>query len=542
MEVLIVDDEKEIRKGLVHTIDWKTLGFTQVYDADDGETALEVVEERNPSLIVTDIRMARMSGLELIRELSLKGYKGNIIIISGYDDFHYAKEAFKLGIEDYLLKPIDIPEFIRAVRSVKERWNQKQMDQHSQSLLHQSFKQALTKLRESTLQELIGRVYRQGVEVRIEYKLLQLELEWMLSQQLYVVVFGIDNLRSLLDGQSEGEKEFLLFSVGNLLEHFWAEQSTLHSVVFRAKNDHLVCVLGCVGLEGQLNWEELVSEACERVLKFGKIQVSAGIAFEPGMLDRLFFLNQNAAESLISHKIRPKSLMKQSDVDHITGDEAAYLLSKPKEFIGLLKYGSEQEIKDAMEYYPTLVQLWQVTSPRSLQQHTFEWLLELFRTAQKTGWANQEWEKNPIALWEQLERFDTLESLQQQVTHHLLLMAESMQKHSVSRNQIILEAERYMLEHFNENLTLQAVADHVHVTSVWLSKLFKKETGMNFLEYVTDIRLTKAAELLKNLNYKVYQICTMVGYQDPVYFSRQFKKKYGSTPYEYRNQRGTDDV
>lgn len=123
------------------------------------------------------------------------------------------------------------------------------------------------------------------------------------------------------------------------------------------------------------------------------------------------------------------------------------------------------------------------------------------------------------------------------MTEQLLKAAESMKAQFDSRSQIVHAAQCFIMDHYQENLTLHTVAEHVHVTPVWLSKLFKKETGMNFLEYMTDIRMTKAAELLAGLNHKVYQISYNVGYQDPVHFSKLFKRKYGLTPQEFRNSR-----
>jgi two-component system response regulator YesN len=112
---------------------------------------------------------------------------------------------------------------------------------------------------------------------------------------------------------------------------------------------------------------------------------------------------------------------------------------------------------------------------------------------------------------------------------------------SASPSQIVLEAEKIIRKRFADNLSLQSVADEVHVTPVWLSKLFKKEKRMTFLEYLTDMRIVKAKEMLGDVRFKIYQISYQVGYKDPVHFTKLFKKQSGLTPKEFRKQRGIVD-
>jgi two-component system response regulator YesN len=157
------------------------------------------------------------------------------------------------------------------------------------------------------------------------------------------------------------------------------------------------------------------------------------------------------------------------------------------------------------------------------------------------GWPDRSWEKNPIIIWEQLEQYDNLESLRIQTEKYLLAIAADFRKLSSSPSQIVLEAEKIMQKRFAESLTLHTVAAEVHVTPVWLIKLFKKEKRKTFLEYLTDIRIMKAKEMLGEVKYKIYQISYQVGYKDPVHFSKLFKKQSGCTPKEYRKQRGLSD-
>jgi two-component system response regulator YesN len=537
VQVLIVDDEKEIRNGLVTQIPWADWGVDKVYDADDGDTALSLALLHKPDLIITDIRMPRMSGLQLIEELARRKFVGSIIVISGYDDFRLVKEAFKLGISDYLLKPIDKAELSQVVAVTLHQLSEQNLQEHNQNLFRQSFEQAIPKMREETLQELIESSFTNGLGLRIENKLKQLKLDWIMQEPLRLVVFGIDDLKALTKEKPPGEKDLLLFAAGNILQYFFAEQYWGHYVLFRSKQDNWVMIIGG-GVDGDSfdNLESLYAAVCEQIQTNTKILVHVGTTPDIGTINQLSEIHQKAFESLVYIKVHGTIL--GSEDDDFNDNNVILLLGSLKDMVDQLKYGTEMEIRQVMELYPKLVKSWNIQHPKDLQQRTFEWLLEVFRTAQKTGWKESAWEKNPVAIWESFERFDTLESLQKHLTAQLLQAAESMKGQFVSRSQIVFEAERIISQQYHENLTLQIVAEHVYVTPVWLSKLFKKELGINFLEYLTDVRLNKAVQLLMDLNFKVYQVSHHIGYQDPVYFTRLFKKKFGCTPQEFRNNRG----
>jgi two-component system response regulator YesN len=541
VRVLVVDDEKEIRNGLMGLLPWAEWGVDEVMGADDGDTALELALQARPELIITDIRMPRMSGLQLIEELVRNKFEGSVIVISGFDDFQYAKDAFKLGVTDYLLKPISKDELAKAVAISLQRMREQRAQEQNRSMIEQGYAQAIPRMREEVLRELIERPYRESQELRIEHKLHQLQLQWLLDTQLRLVIFSIDSLKALTNADNAIDAEMLLTTVGSMLEQYFDERLLDRYVLFRSRDDNWIALFES-GEDGMAELlDGMSAEISERIRKQLKIRVYSGTEGSLGGIQKLFELYRGALESLVYLKVHG-NVEGDGSEESDPYEHYEYQLANAKELVEILKYGTEKDIHEAMGGYPRLVKSWQVQHPKDLQQRTFEWLLGVFRTAQKTtGWKETSWEKNPIVLWEQLERFDTLESLQEQVASQLLKASESMKGQFDARSQIVYEAQRIILQRYQENLTLQTVAEHVHVTPVWLSKLFKKETDMNFLEYLTDIRMKKAAELLADLNHKVYQISYMIGYQDPVHFSKLFKRKYGCTPQEYRNSRGNQD-
>ncbi|MDG0810122.1 response regulator [Cohnella rhizosphaerae] len=304
--ILIVDDEREIRNGLVKQIPWSEWGVDEVLDADDGDTALEVAARRRPELIVTDIRMPRMSGLKLIEALVERRYEGSLIVVSGFDDFHYAKEAFKLGVSDYLLKPLDKNDLFKAVTAALERQREKNESELSRSLIRQGYESAVPKIREELLRQLIRRPYREDPAARNERKLAQLDLAWLLDARLRLAVIGIDSLRALTLGPSALDKEALLAEAGSVLAQTIAALHPGRSVLFRSEQDDWVAVLQQPEASADETGADFLEEARERIGHAFDIRLDMGEACGDGGLHQLSDLYRSARQSLASRRLRGK--------------------------------------------------------------------------------------------------------------------------------------------------------------------------------------------------------------------------------------------
>ncbi|MEK8130552.1 helix-turn-helix domain-containing protein [Paenibacillus filicis] len=543
-KVLIVEDEKEIRHGLAAHPIWQELGVEQVLTADDGITGLEMIGEfPDIRLVVTDIRMKQVSGLEFIQKLHEElDFEGKVIILSGYNDFQYARKAMNYGVLDYLLKPVDLTELKQVARKALLLLEDEKKRQSSLSLMED----AMPKLREKWLQEVVDRAAMASVaEPSTWNRLQQYGLLWLGSDKLVMMVVEADNLKSYAQqGYSVKERDRIGFAIGNVLEHSLMEQAEQAGsyVWFRSPDGgKWVVVFGQrTGSRASFNrwFGEFKALLAERI----KIYVKASATFVltgEGSLDSLPQLYEEALHSLMQAKIYGEDESAR-ELEQEAGP--AYrdldLLLEPKALVDLLGHGEPHDVQEAVELFPALVREWGITLIRDLHQRLFEWLLEVFEEARKAGWKRDEWSKKPLLLWESIEAFDTLEALQPLLLKYLLQVNAELQGHSNSNNQILQRAEQYIKEHYTEPITVQTVADHVFLSPEWLSTLFKKHAGTTFLDYVTQLRMEKAKELLQDVSLKIYQIGPEVGYRDTVYFSKLFKKKFGCTPKEYRNSMG----
>lgn len=538
LRVLIVDDEYEIREGLRNRFPWSGLGLEEVDAADDGDSALMLALDKRPDLIITDIKMNRMSGLDFLRALSIvEDYCPETVVISGYDDFELVKQAMQIGVIDYILKPINLDELDHMVRKAMDRIHKRKLDKQNEKLMKNQLQFALPKMREELLREMFEYEFDPYYESRRLHRLQSLQLEWMVDQAMLLIMIEADDLKAI-EKRSPKEKELVLFGIGNVVNQTLAEEYRSPYALCTDKNGRWVVLLSC-SKPGQAELGRGIAQLCiQRINEYVKVKASAGMRTTPSKLEHLHEMFSEAAEFLEQKAVYGGNRLFTEQGLYEDREDGDLSLSNPDEVLDLIKYGTDADISAAMDRFVEMVKQWKLTQLRDVQQKIFEWLFEVFRRSASAGVPNRNWGSNPIAVWEQLEQYDTLQSLRVQTEQFLLALAEDYRKQSANPSQIVTEAEKILHRDFAESLSLQSVASAVHVTPVWLSKLFKKEKQKTFLEYLTDIRIEKAKEMLADIRFKVYQVSYEVGYKDPVHFSKLFKKQVGCTPKEYRRQRG----
>lgn len=541
--MLIVDDEYEIREGLRKQFPWHEFGIQSIMVASDGDEALQWTTEHHPDLILTDIKMSRMSGLEYLAAMQEEtSYPWKAILISGYDDFNLVKRAMQLGAMDYILKPIRMEELERIVRKAVDviEYERLSMLQHERNRSQAHF--AEPKLREELLREMIENEHDSYTVTRITHRLHALQLDWMNQLSLRLMIIEVDNLKALTHryGQHD-EKELVLFGIGNVINHTLVESTHLPFVLFRDSDGRCVVVMGCNHSDDPEIGETIAQICLDRIQQFVKVNASIGATLVSKEIHSLHQQYLDCSEYLEQKIVYGGNQIFTGFVEEGIPELGLLSIRDSNAVVDLVRYGTYNEIIEAMLDFEGMVKCWELQSLRDIQQQLFKWLMGVYRAAAAAGWQNRSWEQDPIDLWDQLEQYDTVQSSQAHIESCLLQIAEDFRKMTTSSSQLVQETDRMIRERFAENITLQSIADAVHVTPVWLSKLYKKERGRTFIEALTDARISSAKELLGDVKYKIYQVSHAVGYKDAVHFSRLFKKQVGVTPKEYRRLRGILD-
>ncbi|MCD9025587.1 response regulator transcription factor [Cohnella silvisoli] len=543
MLVLIVDDELEIREGLKANFPWETYGIGEVLVADDGETALPIAREKRPELILTDIKMKRMSGLEFLQTLNEeRAHEWKSIVISGYDDFDMVRQAMKLGAVDYILKPINMSELGDILRQAMAQLDRERMERQNRQMLNSQIRDAYPKIREELLKELLESGYDPYRETRIVHRLQTLQLDWMTRERMAVMVIEVDDLKAIENRKgARNEKELILFGIGNVVKQTMEEDYPSPSALYQDARNRWVAVMACQDDAQLESCKELAQVCIRRINEFVKVNVSIGLGSATGYANQLHARFLETSDILEQKAVYGGNRLLTSQGWEEDAEHGNSPVQNPDEVLDLVRYGTDGDIEEAMDKFMDLVQTWSLTQIKDIQQKTFGWLLDIFKRAAALGWQDKIWQKNPIAVWEQLEQYDTIDSLRRQIERFLMAIARDFREQASSPSQIIQEADKFIHKRYIDGLTLQSVAAEVHVTPVWLSKLYKKEKRKTFLEYLTEVRMEQAKKMLGDVQYKIYQVSALVGYKDPVHFTKLFKKQTGCTPKEYRNRMGIAD-
>ncbi|MEK5057034.1 hypothetical protein BK126_18075 [Paenibacillus sp. FSL H7-0326] len=531
-KLMIVDDEMLMRIGIRSSLMWEEHGFRIVGEAGNGKEALEIALRSTPDLIITDIKMPLMDGLELIREISKALPSCRYVILSNFDEIAYVKEALRLGALDYLIKseisPASLTDLLTRIRGkmLSEMGSQ---DSLFAAPFH--YTQSLTHLKENFFKDLISGL-PVGEEAAFKAEQLQVRLN---PHQLVLIKFKMDQFEEVKKKYKEKDEKLLRFSILNVIKEVTPTRENCEIVV-ESSSEYLVVRNATQVEEGA--WRKEIEKLCGKILStmkdFMNLTFSVGVS------------------TIVPDLLSLKRAYREAD--------AAW---RHRFFTG----GSSIHFFEDMTFTTDCAGV-QYTLSRDrenklrllLDRHNAEWMsnfLDEFRIELEEAWADEQAIRKAYVLL--LEIFNTQFS---QASRALLLSERKSPYESVSAAETWYELHRivqdYVLEclqtksrtmqqltyadiavdiihqYYAEDITLQSVASQINVNPSYLSRVFKQEKNENFVSYLTRIRIEKAKSYLENRRLRVYEVADKVGYHNYTYFSKIFKKIVGVSPEEYR--------
>lgn len=532
LKVFLVEDETVIREGLRDNIEWEEFGYKFVGEAADGEMALPLIRKTKPDVLITDIKMPFMDGLSLSKIVSSELPDTKIIIISGYDDFEYARQAIELGVEQYLLKPItrmnlkkvlaDLREKIEQSNSAKDYQLQysKEMHEYEQFERRRFFEDLLS-----------GKM--QVKDIYEEANKLSLELT---AASFNLLFFYIKEERKLdlEDAEELGiRQEEILYYFLRHPQYILFRQNT-NTFGILVKGDREVVeqytqkaiskiAEACVLIEKQIQWYVAVGEPVERLslLADSAQNVNHYLAYR-------FFLPQ-------IHVLTKEVVDQYSNAqDGKTIDAVDYKQLNPEIIKEFLYRGNENEVADFVESY--LLGIAEALESRMFRDYiilNIRFSVEGF--LEETGIPRQDYQ-------EKLEQFhpDVNMTSKEVGSYFQGLLSMAMEfnkrKNEDQGKSVLSKVVEYIDQHYEqESLSLNEVAEYAEVSASYLSATFSQGMQVTFVEYVTQKRMEKAKKLLRTSTLSTGEVSAQVGFKDPHYFSFVFKKTQGMSPREYRS-------
>lgn len=531
-KLVIVDDDQIILRRLSKGTPWEKHGFQVVAAHTNGEDGLEAIRQLRPQVVLTDIRMPFMDGLELTERLKAELPDIQIIMMTSYDEFEFAQKALKLKVYDFVLKPLEEAKLLETVIRAGDEWEREQD-------LAKKVMEGVPLLRQRFFENLLYGRYRMD-EIKSELGFLGLPLH----KRRYAVILLLADDYYETGARNRYGQELLKYCLHNLAQEVlstgqYGGEGGEGSVVFESIKDEVVILFGS-DLEGQeleLSALRLSETVRANVQTFLKTTVSIGIG-SAGRLDELAGSYRGAlAAAEQRHLAGTNQVFLYRDNLVLDREEEAALDSAEwkSELAVKIKSGLE---KEAMAVIDRLEE--EVLTKTSLplpRLHLIGMELVFALVNAFHDWKEPPYPANTVELlFGEIRSLRTARDMFGRIRGFAAELSEAVrERRSSNQNQLVDQAVDYIRQNFaKEGLSLQEVAEQVHVSTTYLSTIFKKRMGVNFSDFLTETRMKAAMEWLAREDMRTYEVAERVGYSNPQYFSVSFKKHTGMTPSEFR--------
>lgn len=520
--LLLLDDEELVLNGIQKVYDLAGHGFSVVGAFSNPLKAAEELEGLKPDLVITDVKMPRMDGLEFASLVKKINPETEVVILSGYDDFSYVQAAVKLGISDYLLKPIKKNDFVamldRMAERIRDRQSRKSQEEQMQELLQNSY----TELKNRYFLALTEENRREeGLEEALR-KHGQNEFE---DEPFMMIKIDTDRISPELDYMSEigklnQEIEAILTDYGSVLD-FWTDES-LFFVLYNLQAEYH----GKVKETIREFLEQKDGEGLELAAGFSDIHRGREELFEArnDCVRQIFMAEANIADTSDANPLHRREMNLTIPYTEIEDLFHAILVTDRQAILNTLDRIYVKPAGNAHVLYRDYA-----------ASISFLILLRIYQMQNKYDAQDQIARQELLDLKYLRREYPGMEEQKKLVSEICLEIADLVSGQKVAApSKMVQAAVEYINRHFAENISLQDVADKINISKNYLCDIFKKEVGVNFINYVTNLRIEKAKEYLVHTDMKMYEVSSAVGYNDYAYFAQIFKKHTGTTLSAYR--------
>lgn len=510
-KLLIVDDERIIREGISNMIDWEEMGISLPSTAQNGEEAYRRIVNANPDIVITDIKMPGMDGLELARKIKEHFPEIIVVVLSGYDEFELVRKAMEYGVKYYLLKPCGKEEIAKITGKILMELKQKCAREELAVKTKQDLEKVLPQVKEQFLRDFIMNKQYSKADFNFLKDMCNIE-----DDLFRLILFS-------MEGNSSFTEKYVLKNI--------AED------VLKGQTIHLSTVIegNVLVLIGSMEFDKLsvlIKEIKKGLSRNYSMDITTAISDERN-LEEIPLLYKEAQECLrYRFYLGDGSIITKKDTNHGSRAHVSSLTFDFEKITGLIKSGNIREVSVELDKFF-----------RSIDNVKYEinitktYCLELFLAIIRQSC--RESMSNYMGKIAEFTGLNTLEQMHKFIKTAALNITEANYKDNISKYSAVVNTViKYIESNLdNEELSLIWIANKIlYMNEDYLGKLFKKETNEKFSQYVIRTRLEKAKELLKSdTGYKTFEVAEKTGFgKNSQYFSQVFKKHTGYTPSEYK--------
>ncbi|MCM8710316.1 response regulator [Clostridium sp. SYSU_GA19001] len=532
MKAVIADDEIKVCKLIKKLLDWEKLGIKLIGEVDNGLQALDLIINEKPEIVITDIRMPGLDGLELIKRVREAGLKTSFVIISGHKQFEYAQSAVKYGVEDYLLKPINREELHSIVVKLRNRYIEDAEKAEDEMKLKIQLANSIDKLRKQFIVNLLNNQDKFSV-----MSLGQINKEYHFNfadGYFQIIALKLDKKNG--ENINDSYEELMINKLSGLTKKSF--KNNCRDIEASRIDNRVICLLN-YSLEDFPKIEISFKKVFEQLKDYLEISENFYLTMGIGTVEN----NIISIEKSISSALNSINCRVVLGVDKIINlskynftsinIEKIITQEKEKELIHYIEVFDKVSLKQWMNNLFSKISEKLQLDPFILFKACSK-IVDIFIVCMKTlNMENEEFTKDNI-----LKKIDECKRPIEVQKYMVEFISEYLDVFITSKkmqeNKPIRIAKQYVAENYMKSISLEDIANIVHLNPVYFSVIFKKEVGINFMDFLINYRLEIAKELLKEDKYNISQVAYMVGYKDAKHFSKLFAKVVGIKPMEFR--------
>jgi two-component system response regulator YesN len=535
--LLVVEDEDMIRNKILNNINWKENGFSEIFCASDGLEALEIAKKNNIDIVITDIQMPKMNGIQLIREIKCLNRRVRSIIITAYAEFEYAKESVKLNVDDFILKPFKSKDLLVIVRRVAEEIIRERNERSEIENLRKQLHENKNALKEKFFHDLLGNSFIGNIDNDLDYLGLS-----NLSGEFNIAVVNINNFIDLIQGNDEEQKYICNLTLFNWINKFLSgydqigedNNSIIDYTVINYRLDQIVIIFH--------KDTEVVIPAFDELIDRGAkdlgFNLTVGIGNKYLSLSDMYISYKEACSAAMLCCIYGKGavyLFNDINLGNKLYSKQLHILVNTRLYEDI-KIGAYEEIKkDIVDI------IMQIKSSKleldAVNTIVNNIVLLSCKTINELGYNIFEIMDSKFSLNFSINEINDLVQLEEWLFGFFFKVNGYISQKRNNRNEtLISKIKDYIDDNYSGNISLTGISKTFGLSSGYLSSLFCEFIGLNFIDYLSNLRIQKAKTLLKNTDLRIYEIAEKVGYNDAYYFSTAFKKIVGINPTDYRDK------
>ncbi|MCI7814102.1 MAG: response regulator [Lachnospiraceae bacterium] len=533
LKILLVDDEEQVREIIAKKIDWEKIGYELIGSVSNGREALEMIEANEPDVVLTDVRMPFMDGLELAATLKEEYADIKVVIFSGFDEFEYVKEALRYHVIDYILKPINIEELMEVLQKIRRSIVEDISKKRDLEQLREVYLKGIPVLREHFLTELIHGKVKNREE--IYHKMSQYQIPMVSKAGYLVVTLMMSQEKAKYSGDSMDEidwDEMQRFSVKQYLEEMIQDEYA--SIFLRTASGWSV-ILGLEQEDSGRKVTMFFNHFCHSCQKLLDVEITAGVGSTVEDVTEIPISYQESKEALGYYRIMGKG--KAIYIQDVEPGQSESLLFEDKledQLVVSMKFGTEEKVCQCVDEIVDQAERSKIHDSH-VRIYYISLVINMLKFAEKCDLHGGDGAEILHGYIEQIFRIKSaakMKELLKSICVHI--QREIGREREDATLKLINKAKAFIEIHYQEpSLSVEMICQELHISAAYFSTIFKKEVGESYVSYLTNLRLKKALELLKDTTEKTYVIAEKVGYSEPNYFSYVFKKKYGVAPSKY---------